>query len=93
LDHVARHFSHEEMLLEQHGYARLPAHRRAHAGLLGRANELKAAVANGQASLGSMVEFLAKDVVARHLFGADRDFFPLYKSGAARRGTAPDQQA
>lgn len=93
IDHVARHFSHEETLLEQHGYARLPAHRRAHAGLLGRANELKAAVANGQASLGSMVEFLAKDVVARHLFGADRDFFPLYKSGAARRGTAPDQQA
>lgn len=93
LDHVARHFSHEEALLDQLGYARLAAHRRAHAGLLGRANELREAVANGQASLGSMVEFLAKDVVARHLLGADRDFFPLIQSDAARRGTNPDRQA
>ena len=84
LDHVARHFASEEALLESHGYARLDTHRRAHAGLLGRAHDLKAAVEAGQAKLGSVVEFLANDVVARHLFGADRDFFPLFK---ARAGT------
>jgi hemerythrin-like metal-binding protein len=93
LDHVARHFSHEEALLEQVGYARLEAHRHAHAGLLSRAGELRDAVANGQASLGSMVEFLAKDVVARHLFRADRDFYPLFSPGTARRDTGPILEA
>ncbi len=81
-DHVARHFASEEALLEQHGYAKLDAHRRAHMGLLERAIDLKNAVEAGQAKLGSVVEFLANDVVARHLFGADRDFFPLFKTAA-----------
>ena len=81
-DHVASHFASEEALLEQHGYAKVDAHRRAHTGLLERAIDLKKAVEAGQAKLGSVVEFLANDVVARHLFGADRDFFPLFKAAA-----------
>lgn len=90
-DHVASHFASEEALLEQHGYAKVEAHRRAHAGLLERAIELKTAVEAGQAKLGSVVEFLANDVVARHLFGADRDFFPLFKAaaGSAKNAVAP----
>ncbi len=87
LDHVARHFASEEALLEKHGYARLDAHRRAHAGLLCRAIDLKTAAAAGQVKLGSVVEFLANDVVARHLFGADRDFFPLFAAGAGMSET------
>jgi len=76
--HVAQHFRDEEALLEQRGYVKLEAHARAHAGLLARAAELRRAAAAGEASFGAVVEFLAGEVVARHLFTADRDFFPLF---------------
>jgi hemerythrin-like metal-binding protein len=84
VDHVALHFANEETLLARHGYARLDAHRRTHASLLERAIELKDAVKAGRASLGNVVEFLANDVVARHLFKADRDFFPLFLATAGK---------
>ena len=81
MEHIAAHFAHEEALLAQRGYARLEAHRRIHAGLLARACELQDAIAAGGANLGGVVEFLARDVVARHIFKADRDFFPLFAAG------------
>ncbi len=76
--HIAAHFADEEALLEQHAYDKLAAHRRAHAGLLDRAAQLRDQIPSGQASLGTMTEFLAGDVVARHLFKMDREFFPLF---------------
>lgn len=81
LEHVATHFAHEEALLAQHGFAHLDAHRRTHAGLLGRAQALRQEWQNGAAGLGAIVEFLAGEVVARHLFKADREFFPLFMAG------------
>lgn len=81
LDHLACHFSDEEALLERHGYARLAGHRRAHAHLLQQARELRTAMAEGQFSLGKLVDLIATDIVARHLFTADRDFFPLFRKG------------
>jgi hemerythrin-like metal-binding protein len=84
LAHVVHHFADEEALLAQHGYAKLDAHKRAHAGLLARAEALKASAQAGQSTLGDIVNFLANDVVARHLFVVDRDFYPLFK-----RATAP----
>jgi diguanylate cyclase (GGDEF)-like protein/hemerythrin-like metal-binding protein len=78
LDHVVRHFADEEAILERHGYANLESHRRAHSGLAGRAIQLRTAVSEGRAGLGGVVEFLAGDVVGRHLFKSDRDFFPLF---------------
>ena len=83
LAHVVRHFSDEEALLVQRGYKRIAAHKFAHAGLLERAMELKAAAEAGEATLGGLVDFVANDVVARHLLHADRDFFPLFRADAA----------
>ncbi|MBI3149932.1 MAG: diguanylate cyclase [Betaproteobacteria bacterium] len=77
-EHIAQHFSDEEAILSRSGYARLDAHRRAHAGLLGHATRLRDAVLTGDARLGALIEFIADDVVAQHLFKADRDFFPLF---------------
>jgi diguanylate cyclase (GGDEF)-like protein/hemerythrin-like metal-binding protein len=79
LAHVVHHFADEEALLAQHGYERLASHKQAHARLLARAQELKASAEAGKATLGDIVNFLANDVVARHLFMADRDFYPLFK--------------
>jgi diguanylate cyclase (GGDEF)-like protein/hemerythrin-like metal-binding protein len=78
LTHVAKHFADEEAILAEHRYADLEQHKRAHAGLLRRADYLKVRVESGQADLGSVVEFLAQDVVARHLLAVDRAFFPLF---------------
>jgi hemerythrin len=74
LAHLARHFQSEEALMVRHGYGRLAVHRRAHAGLLRRADELRAAVERGDATLNHLVNFLANDVVALHLLKMDRDF-------------------
>jgi hemerythrin-like metal-binding protein len=71
---LARHFQSEEALMARHGYGRLAVHRRAHAGLLRRADELRAAVERGDATLNHLVNFLANDVVALHLLKMDRDF-------------------
>ncbi len=84
LAHIARHFANEEALLAQRGFAGLDAHRHAHANLLTRARDLRHTVASGGAGLGGMIEFLAGDVVARHLFKTDRGFFPLFAAGTSR---------
>jgi diguanylate cyclase (GGDEF)-like protein/hemerythrin-like metal-binding protein len=83
LAHIAQHFADEEVLLARYGYKGLDAHRRAHARLLARAGQLKASVAAGKATLGSLVDFLANTVVAEHLFKQDRKFFPLFKKDDA----------
>ncbi len=85
LQHIVSHFKDEEALLAKHGYAGLDGHSRIHARLVDRALELRGELEAGIASLGNVVEFLAAEVVARHLFRADRDFFPLF-SGKADAG-------
>jgi diguanylate cyclase (GGDEF)-like protein/hemerythrin-like metal-binding protein len=79
LAHLARHFADEEALLAQRGYEGLESHRRAHAALLARAEQLKARVAAGKTTLGDLVDFLANTVIAQHLFRADRQYFPLFR--------------
>jgi len=95
--HVRRHFADEEAILGRLGYAELEPHRRAHEGLLRRAGWLRERAQAGEATLGAVVEFLAQDVVARHLLTVDRAFFPLFGKGPAgsRKGaaTAPPQGA
>ncbi|MBE0627560.1 MAG: diguanylate cyclase [Burkholderiales bacterium] len=82
LAHVQRHFADEEAILERLHYAQLPQHRQAHAGLLRRAQYMAEQLEAGKASLGAIVEFLAQDVVARHLMVVDRAFFPMFRQPA-----------
>lgn len=79
IEHLVRHFSDEEAILERHGYPGLRAHQRAHEGLARRALELKSKIKAGEGRLGELVEFLADDVVAGHLFKMDREFFHLFE--------------
>lgn len=76
---AARHFANEEEILEGAGYSGLARHRQAHAALLARAEALRAAVARGEATFGALVEFIALDLVARHLLNADPEFFPCLR--------------
>jgi diguanylate cyclase (GGDEF)-like protein/hemerythrin-like metal-binding protein len=89
LVHLAEHFRNEEALLGQTGYARLAEHQSGHARLLERAGELKAAVDGGKATLGNLVTFLVRDVIAQHILKTDRDFYLQFRSengGGADRG-------
>lgn len=78
---VRQHFADEESILARHGYEDLESHQRAHAALLARAGGLRERVARGESSCGPLVEFLARDVVARHMLVADRAFSPLFAAG------------
>ncbi len=88
LRHIAGHFADEEALLAEHHYLHLKGHRRAHAKLLADAAELRARASTNSVHLGELVEFLANDVVSKHLLTADRDFFPLFGSSGVRADTA-----
>ena len=88
LTRLVEHFQAEEAVLTRHGYGRLAEHQRAHAGLLRRAEELKATVECGEAALGHLVNFLVNDVIALYMLKVDKDFcLPLpreYDGGADR---------
>ena len=83
--HVQRHFADEEAILARLHYDSLDEHRRAHAGLIRRALAMVAQLDAGESSLGAIVEFLAQDVVARHILLVDRAFFFLFQKAS----TAP----
>jgi diguanylate cyclase (GGDEF)-like protein/hemerythrin-like metal-binding protein len=88
LARLVQHFQAEEALLARHRYGRLAEHQRAHAGLLRRADDLKAAVDRGEATLGHLVNFLVNDVIALHMLRVDKDFYlplPREHDGGADR--------
>lgn len=74
---MARHFSSEEAVLSGHHYAGLAEHVLLHQRLVSNALELRRRANVGDATLADLVAFLAREVVARHLFDDDRLFFPL----------------
>jgi len=78
LDHVESHFADEEAILKEYCYAQFDEHRRSHAGLLLRARRFQKLAGSGEFKMGSVVEFLAQELVARHLRIVDRGFFPLF---------------
>ena len=86
LTQVQRHFADEEAILARLQYHHLVEHKRAHAGLVRRALLMADRFESGDGSVGELVEFLAQDLVARHLNSVDRAFFPLF-AGAPRAAT------
>jgi diguanylate cyclase (GGDEF)-like protein/hemerythrin-like metal-binding protein len=83
IDHVERHFADEEAILRENCYAQFEEHRRSHAGLLARARRFQKLADSGEFNMGNVVEFLAQDMVARHLRIVDRGFFPLFSKEPA----------
>lgn len=79
---VGQHFADEEAILACLNYRDFTAHKRAHDALLKRAGWLRDRAAMGEASLGAVVEFVAQDMIARHLMTADRAFFPLMQAAS-----------
>ncbi len=78
LAHVVQHFANEEAILAQHHYAELELHAQAHKRLVERALQLRDSAATGGVTIGELVDFLADEVVARHMLKSDREFYPLF---------------
>ena len=83
LAHVAHHFADEEAILAQHHYAGLEEHAQSHKRLIERALQLRDAALEGGVTIGELVDFLADEVVARHMLKADREYFPLFNPSPA----------
>ena len=74
---VVEHFKDEEAILAAAGFAGLDAHAAMHRQLVARAMELVALFNQGKLGLGELFQFLADDVVARHMLVEDRKYYAL----------------
>jgi diguanylate cyclase (GGDEF)-like protein/hemerythrin-like metal-binding protein/PAS domain S-box-containing protein len=73
--HIEKHFREEEAQMERWGYAKTGEHAEVHRHLLQRADELHQQLNRQSLSLGDFVEFIAMDVVAKHMLKYDREYF------------------
>jgi len=72
---VVLHFKAEESIIRAAGYPGADAHAAIHSALVDKAVRLVKHFHEGTLSIGELFQFLACDVVARHMLGADREFF------------------
>ena len=73
---VAQHFKDEEAVIAAAGFPGAAAHAEIHRELVAIAVALVNRLQAGTLSIGELFQFLAHDLVARHMLGADREFFP-----------------
>lgn len=77
---VVEHFNDEEALLAGAGFAELAMHAILHHQLVDQATELAGLLKQGKVGLGDLFQFLANDVIARHMLSEDRKFFPVFQT-------------
>ncbi|MDD2919898.1 diguanylate cyclase [Rhodoferax sp.] len=72
---VVQHFKDEEVIIRAAGYPHAAEHAAIHNALVDKAVLLVKHFHDGTLAIGELFQFLAHDVVARHMLGADREFF------------------
>lgn len=88
---IAQHFAQEEAILRQAGFADVAHHAQQHRELLDKASVLTENFRQRNLSVGAVFEFLAYEVVARHILSSDRAFFACLAS--QRNDALPDAGA
>ena len=78
-----QHFQDEEAILRQLGFDKVDQHAAEHAQLLDRAQHLAGRFEAKELTLGSLFQFLAHEVVIRHILGSDRAYFELIAAAQA----------
>jgi diguanylate cyclase len=73
---VAQHFEDEEKIMLAAAFPGAPAHAAMHRELIEHAGYLVSRFKARDLDMGELLQFLAHDLVARHIVGADREFFP-----------------
>jgi len=98
ISHIARHFHEEEDQMRAWHFPQLQEHAKLHRQLLRRAEELGQNVDRGTLPFGEFVEFIAVDVVAKHMLKYDREYFsaaakaaPLYDEAAIQYRDEPSR--
>ncbi len=77
---VVQHFKDEEEIIVNTIFPGAEGHAASHQDLVSRAVELVGQFHAGTLSLGELFQFLAQDLVAKHMLGADREFFPYLQN-------------
>ncbi len=80
---AAQHFRREEAILAAAGYAHVAEHARIHRDLADKAAALLREFEAGSVEIGHVFQFLANDIIVKHMLGADREFFPIFQPGGA----------
>ena len=75
LGDLIEHFRDEEAVLRSVDYSLTDEHVECHKALIARARELAEDLLSGTLPLGELLNFLAYDVVAKHMLSEDRKFF------------------
>lgn len=75
LINIAQHFQDEEAIFTAAGYPGAAGHAALHRKLLDQAHALTQQFRDSKLPIGELFEFLAHDVVARHILIADRQFY------------------
>jgi diguanylate cyclase (GGDEF)-like protein/hemerythrin-like metal-binding protein len=79
---VERHFHDEETIITAAGFPGSLEHAAIHRELLDRARNMAVRFRALPTGIGEMFQFLAHDLVARHILGTDRKFFAYLEAGA-----------
>ena len=79
---VGKHFRDEEWILGALEFGHLDGHRQEHARLMTRCHALVGEFEAGIVPIGELFEFLAHELVTRHILGTDREYFDLIRHSA-----------
>ena len=77
---VVQHFKDEETIITASGFPGSATHAAIHRELIDKAVVLVGRFHAGTLAIGELFQYLAHDVVTRHMLGADREFFPYLES-------------
>ena len=72
---LVQHFKEEEVIVRASGYPRAAEHAASHSALIDKAVLLVKHFHDGTLAIGDLFQFLAHDMVTRHMLNADREFF------------------
>ena len=84
---IVQHFHDEEAIFTAAGFPEATEHAALHRQLVDNAIVLIGRFQAGTLAIGELFQFLAYDVVARHILEADREFFPYLKTGLKEETT------
>ena len=90
LEHTVRHFSDEERILAEQGYASLDEHIREHRRIIAQAADLQRRVHINADAPGELIDLMLSEFIAGHMLREDTKFFPLFAEPADADCTAAE---
>lgn len=80
VNYTVTHFSTEERLMKQAGYADFDAHKKIHDDFTAKVRELQKDLAGGKKMMSLQVSNFLKDWLSGHIMGTDQKYAPVLKA-------------